>query len=424
MMLRYEKSSTLGQLETTRFEAYLRVVGPVLVTLGGATLAAACSPNLNYEERERYAETLDQPEAPCIASCLPTPDPDPVDCGAAERGYEFLSLIDFEGAAIQTYVYDDRTPDFRLPTQGWEPPSTDAQRCKDGDDGNQAIHLMGGPFLSFGGGMGYALHNAPSELEESEEYGVTARDISDWEGIAFWARRGVEGQSGLRVMLADKYTDDDLSYMAMYNRLVEPSDDSMPRPTELHCRRFLVCNCPLGVPCTYYPGESENDPAAGEYCYDPKVDPDPADAIGAQQGLDASDVVYERCGEFQCNFRYPSFEGRPGYEDGRDPEFENKPCTAYTLASGQFGKFCFDPEKDQPPPEAEERCGDNWYATVLVTEEWRFFRVPFNEMLQQGFAKESFFLDLENASLVRFSWDRGWLDHWIDDVKLYRRARD
>jgi len=41
-------------------------------------------------------------------------------------------------------------------------------------------------------------------------------------------------------------------------------------------------------------------------------------------------------------------------------------------------------------------------------------------LLQQGWAKRSNKLDTTAISVVRFTWDGGWVDFWIDDVRFYR----
>ena len=38
-------------------------------------------------------------------------------------------------------------------------------------------------------------------------------DVSEWEGISFWARRGPDSQAGFRVLVGDKNTDDDIAYL-------------------------------------------------------------------------------------------------------------------------------------------------------------------------------------------------------------------
>ena len=41
-------------------------------------------------------------------------------------------------------------------------------------------------------------------------------------------------------------------------------------------------------------------------------------------------------------------------------------------------------------------------------------------MTQQGWAKHTTKLDLANLTLVRFTWDGGWIDVYLDDVRFYR----
>ena len=41
-------------------------------------------------------------------------------------------------------------------------------------------------------------------------------------------------------------------------------------------------------------------------------------------------------------------------------------------------------------------------------------------MLQQGWAQRSAKLDLTAISVVRFTWDGGYVDYWIDQVNFYR----
>ena len=64
-------------------------------------------------------------------------------------------------------------------------------------------------------------------------------DVSAWEGISFWARRGPDSQAGFRVLVGDKYTDDDIAYL-MYR-----IDPRMPR----YCERVRECGCLNHRPC-------------------------------------------------------------------------------------------------------------------------------------------------------------------------------
>ena len=59
------------------------------------------------------------------------------------------------------------------------------------------------------------------------------KDVSAWEGISFWARRGPDSQAGFRVLVGDKYTDDDIAYL-MYR-----IDPMLPR----YCERVRECGC-------------------------------------------------------------------------------------------------------------------------------------------------------------------------------------
>jgi hypothetical protein len=62
-------------------------------------------------------------------------------------------------------------------------------------------------------------------------------------------------------------------------------------------------------------------------------------------------------------------------------------------------------------------------AGIRLTTDWRLYLVPFTDMHQQGWAKASDRMDLTSASVIRLTWDRGWIDYWIADVQLYRWKR-
>ncbi|HTA91678.1 MAG TPA: hypothetical protein VK745_18975, partial [Polyangiaceae bacterium] len=77
---------------------------------------------------------------------------------------------------------------------------------------------------------------------------------------------------------------------------------------------------------------------------------------------------------------------------------------------------------DPPPAPASQRCGDHWVNSVDLTTDWQFFHVPFTDLRQQGFAKKAEELDLHSVSVVRFTWDAGIIDYWIDSVSFYKQA--
>src|SRR5690606_17813665 len=119
------------------------------------------------------------------------------------------------------YAYDDKAAasTFGELSVGREPPPERHDRCiGDGDDNpNYVTHTSGGPYLYYGGGTGRAMNTEvlpeSPDLPIAEEFGKWARDMSQWEGVSFWARRGVESQGGIRVAAGDKYTEEDLAYV-------------------------------------------------------------------------------------------------------------------------------------------------------------------------------------------------------------------
>jgi hypothetical protein len=90
------------------------------------------------------------------------------------------------------------------------------------------------------------------ELDENDEPHMIgmALDLSQWEGISFWARRSPNGQEGVRVAVADRFVDDDMSYLSMKRdhdlKLAGKSSGDRPR----HCERKVVCGCQNNKPCT------------------------------------------------------------------------------------------------------------------------------------------------------------------------------
>ena len=111
------------------------------------------------------------------------------------------------------------------------------------------------------------------------------------------------------------------------------------------------------------------------------------------------------------------------YPGHSDPAFLNRPCLPYTFKNGVSSSFCFDPALGERPAEPDQQCGDHWTRPVALGHEWQFYAVPFNSMIQQGWAKHSAKMDLTNVTLVRFTWDGGWADFYLDDVRFYRHKK-
>jgi hypothetical protein len=306
------------------------------------------------------------------------------------------------------------------------------------------------------------------------EYAVRigALDVSAYEGVSFWARRGPNGQIGIHVLVGDKYTDDDLSYLSYRN------DPAAPR----YCERVRQCSCGNHKQCTYinngpgqpceFPGcgltpppnnaltcptfpTSPPSPApggAGYYCVGPDLKFDQVAAgsitINGQGtttfcsplGMPITDLNTAT----ECNLPYAAYpnDGPDGgymsspctgfTSDGLSPavagtggdrQFWGKPCTPYAYPNGTTAAYCFDPAVDPPPADPTQQCGDHWFTSVDLSTDWHFYKVPFTDMRQQGFAKKSEQIDLHSVSIVRFTWDSGWIDYWINDVSFYRNPK-
>jgi hypothetical protein len=398
------------------------------------------------------------PGAVCQHTCTPDPGPRLVNCAEAEANYEFGTVLwTFDRTMTENgtnargmYSYTDNSTlisTFRIWDSGlqklvaktWEPPTAILPRCSDQpNDNNKTIHIQGGPFLAWGGGVGIGMKNHPSVIGGLATMADVEReaieDVSAWEGVSFWARRGPDSQAGFRVLVGDRYTDDDIAYL-MYR---------MDPKTPLHCQRVRECGCLNHRTCVAV--HLEKSPPPGmmiESLVIPTAcEPDPQHLLGidVMQFCGTPEVISgaesagfstcNTCAQTKCDERWPAYPDdhatSDGLEDaaagsrfGTDRQFYGKPCSPYTMRNGTFGYWCFDPATERPA-ETTEQCGDHWTRVVNLSNEWQFYTVPFSAMAQQGWAKRQAALDLKSVSVVRFTWDGGWVDFWIDDVRFYR----
>lgn len=428
-----------------RFVSETRVCALVLLL---SLLASACSPNKNHAERERAAaeaeakaDALDagRPDG-CIRSCLPDPGSLPVNCEKAEEGYEFagedgsenvnpFQIWFLQGAGYKGYTYQDGSA--LDPTQ--EPPEQ-VTRC---GQARTVKHIRGGPFTGWGGGAGLSFKDwwghvgvpiAPcvasgtpfpcESVSESPELHGRSLDASAWDGISLWIRRGPEGQDGVRVTLGDKYTDDEQNI---------DQDEGLPNSDgvnteQRYCKRATTCSCHSNRPCTTFTAASGE---VAQLCYDPRYDslPVKCSEISAEQAENngkfcfsgfAGRAPIQFCGQSACDEPFPA--------GGLDPAFNGKACTPYQLQSGENASYCFNPG-EAPPPENYERCGDHWQTPIRVSTDWQLFLIPFSDMRQQGYGKESQRLHVDQLSLFRLTWEGGYVDYYIDDVRFYRVKR-
>ena len=136
----------------------------------------------------------------------------------------------------------------------------------------------------------------------------------------------------------------------------------------------------------------------------------------------------------RCDEPYPAFDtdypvptgmtSSPQTMAQGDRQFLHKPCMPATYRSGITSLFCYDPSAGETVADTTEQCGDHWTMPVNLTNDWKFYTVPFNSMTQQGWAKKFPQLDVQHVSVVRFTWDGGWVDYYIDQVAFYRHRAD
>lgn len=411
--------------------------------------------------------------------CAPDPAPSLVRCDVAESGLEFLepAVFDFEDAgATAMYSYSDNSSEFLQPN-GYQPDLfTGNTRCgidPDGDGvlepdpsrGNGELHLWGGPFREWGGGLGRSLQGYAqslgcvlqnqggftvptddgtgpcppldpriemvqpvSDVLTANDPAVQLRagfyqrtlDAREWDGISFWARRGPGSDEGFRVALGDRQLDDDVSFLEA--EAYKLTNGAAPGPM---CGRVLECGCRNHRPCTPDPG------GLGSYCWDPeRGDPSPSELLmnpppGVTYIIDEFpyNFPYEECGDYECNLDNDSFT-RADLIFTTPERGGTASCQPYTFDNDFTDYHCYDPND---PPNLSvapqfERCGDVWNRPVFLTQEWQFFKVPFSELRQEGWGKEFQYLDISRLALVRFTWAVGWIDFWLDDVRFYRRA--
>jgi hypothetical protein len=383
------------------------------------------------------------PVYPPIASGLPDPGSRPPDCRAL-TGIEFSPgwFDSFEpdipddpvevGVAPGWSSYDDFTPySFHVPgdatwypglrgifNAAWGLPSEAmvGPSC-DGKPNRWSLHFRGGLFRKWGGGVSHALTDpggcpagadfcppppVPGATTDSAGLPLKARsgddykqphdflDVSAYEGVAFWARRGPEGQDHALVILTDKFTSGRLA-----------------RENQTFCRRIRECRsrCQNQAPCS---PDNPGAPNPTHRCFDPQKGALPAIAVDS-----LLDVLYPRCGPSACTSPATYL----------DPDFDGKACRPYSFPGADVsGEYCWN-DGEPPPPSRDESCQDGWQTSVQLTLDWKFHAVPFSKLGQVGFGKRAPYLDLRSIDTIAFGSTMGFSDVYIDNVTFYRRHR-
>ncbi len=76
---------------------------------------------------------------------------------------------------------------------------------------------------------------------------------------------------------------------------------------------------------------------------------------------------------------------------------------------------------DSESERIEEKC-DAYGVGIGLSEEWRFFAIPFSALRQRGFGVPTDELRLDQILGLNWAADRGDWDVWVDDVALYRAS--
>jgi hypothetical protein len=386
-----------------------------------------------------------EPVYPPIGPGTPDPGSRRVDCTSlAEIELSPFWIETFEpdpnrdvGVAEAWSSYDDETKGaFRVPGDAaWYPGLAEPRRdptkwglpadrisngpsC-DGLPNDWALHFRGGRFNYFGAGAEHPLAALeacppgsdfcpalPDPLATTDPVGLpiaradgsdfaqrpTHRywDLSAYDGITFWGRRGPDGQSGLLVALHDKHT-----------------SDALNREHQTFCRRIKPCRveCQNGSPCTLMTElGSDGLPRDIHRCFDP--------AAGELPPLEPALIheLYPVCGASACR--------SPHYYP--DPDFDETECKVYEFSGSEAGHYCYGSE---PPPFPEERCGDGWVAPIHLSTDWQLYVLAFSEFRQVGFGKRAPYLDLRSIYMIALQFTVGFADVYVDNVSFYRRRR-
>jgi hypothetical protein len=279
-------------------------------------------------------------------------------------------------------------------------PIGNGPQCADDVPNTHALHVKGGRFNGFGGGVEHPLSldcgghqpRGVADLCTPDAVLNELLDLTAYDGIAFWARRGPEGSSGLQVGIQTKDTSD---FLARSGKL-----------GPVNCERIKTCQatCDNGGACTLF--TQNGFEATPRYrCIPEDADPN----LTLEPSL--LEFLYPQCGIDTC--KGPPYFADPDHEKIDDPS----ECKAYTFSGLEEGTWCFG--KD-PPAAPTERCGDGFASNVSLSTDWKFFKLPFANFRQVGFAKRADRFDLKNVYSIAFQFSVGWADFYVDNVSFYR----
>ncbi len=216
-------------------------------------------------------------------------------------------------------------------------------------------------------------------------------DVSAYDGVAFWARRGPEGATGLLVGLQDKHTSDDLA-----------------RQNEKFCKRIKVCvpGCVNGNECIKQDDAAVNGEEIGLFrCMPPKYD------VTNVINPALREFLFPRCGPSTC-------QSAKFYED---VDYDGTTCQATSFSGLETGYWCSSAEK--PPAPDSERCGDAFVSPISMSTDWKLYKLPFESFRQVGFGKKAPSFDLHSLYSIAFQFTVGYTDVYVDNLSFYRNKQ-
>jgi hypothetical protein len=285
-------------------------------------------------------------------------------------------------------------------------------------------------------------------------------DLSEFDGISFWARHGPSGQSSLRVALVDDSVSNDLAFNTERRAVLEMLP---PEESGSTCTRVREC-CRH---CTREVTHDEYVPAlsiAGVVQEEAYIDPDqtyarcwlPGNRLPHMETTEAGVIVAwdyrdAACGDepFTDDLTHmcwtsdtaaniynawkdefpmccpPTIEQeleKPTVFSGQgDPRYGGDPCRPYVFNFDQTsGNYCYEPG-EVLPEKNQNRCGEGFEAAVVLDSEWKLHRIPWDEM--RRFTPDKPPLNPNGIWQISFYFGQGYLDTYIDDVGFYKERR-
>jgi hypothetical protein len=335
-------------------------------------------------------------------------------------------------------------------------------RDKDKNGIGAAPRYMTGESVTRDQANGCFFFVSPTALQPS----LLGIDLSEYDGISFWARRGPSGQATLRVALIDDNTSADLALQVerkywLDEQIKNPGADVDPDKAGAKCERVLKCcrHCYEDLEYQEYiaPGRLPDAPAEGfrdakadrcwvdgeplpHFRWKPTVDMngvpttvlvmwDFRDKCGPIPNEDLNDTCwvtdvkavwdqwnrdYKRC----CPRTMGEEDVDPVDLDG-DPRFGGTDCMPYVFHYDQSsGSYCYHPG-EVLPEKNQNRCDEGFEAAVVVDTEWKLFTIPWAELRRSTPDKPP--ISSHSIWQLAFFFSSGYLDTYVDDVGFYKR---